>query len=288
MGQTLTFGLSLGALYGLLAIGIVLVYKASRVLNFAQGELGTFAVYVAWVLIMRRGVPWPLGALLALVVIGLLGFVFERLVIRPMLDGPKLAIVVATLGIMTMLGFVEAKVWGFSPQNLRPPITGRGPHLFGIFVSPTRILALLVAVAVGGGLYLFIKRTTFGLGLLASAQDPVAVRLMGIRLRHLSSFTWVTAAVLGGLAGILIVPSLGGTFHPFFVTALFVPALAAGLLGGMTSIPGSFIGGLAIGLLQAVLRQTLGGVPGVEEAGVFAVLLALLLFRPQGIFGRAA
>ncbi len=288
MGETLTYGLSLGALYGLLAIGIVLVYKATRVLNFAQAEIGTFAAYVAWYLIQRRGVPWLVGALIAVVVVAGIGFAVERFVIRRMLDGPKLTMVVATLGVMLLLGSIELVVWGGSPQAFRAPIQGRGPELFGLFVSPTRILALGVALAVAGALYLFIKKTTFGLGLLASAQDPVAVRLMGIRLRHLSSFTWVTGAVLGGIAGILIVPALGGTLAPFFVTSLFVPALAAALLGGVTSIPGAFVGGLAVGVLQGLLRQFLGGVPGIEEAGMFVLLLALLLFRPQGLFGKAA
>lgn len=285
--ETLILGLLLGSLYGLLAVGIVLVYKATRVLNFAQGEFGTFATYLAWLLIVKARVPWLLGALLALTAIGLLGFVVERVVIRPMLEGPKLAIAVATLGIMSLLGFVEAKVWGFSPQILPPPVAGRGPLLFGIYVPPMRIAALVAAALVGAGLWWFVKRTTFGLGLLASAQDPQAVRLMGIRLRHLSSFTWVAAAVLGGLAGILVLSSLG-TFHPFAMTPLFVPALAAALLGGMTSIPGSFAGGIMVGLLDAALRQNLGTVSGIREAGVFAVLIAVLLFRPRGLFGKAA
>lgn len=283
--ETLIFGLLLGGLYGLLAIGIVLVYKATRVLNFAQGEFGTFATYIAWALITKFKLPWVLGAFLALVAIGLIGFLIERFVIRPMLDGPKLSIAVATLGIMSLFGFLELR-WG--PRFLRPPIGGRGPHLFGIFVSPTKILVIMVALAVGGALFWFVKRTTFGLGLLASAEDPVAVRLMGIRLRHLSSFTWVTAAVLGGVAGILALTATGN-FEAFAMTArFFVPALAAALLGGLTSLPGAFLGGISVGILQAVLRGAVPSVTGIEEAGAFAVLLAILLLRPQGLFGRAA
>lgn len=278
-------GLSIGALYGLLAIGIVLVFKATRVINFAQAEIGTFAAYATRWFLVDLSMPWWLAALCGLATVGIIGFVFERFVIRRMLDGPKLAIAVSTLGLLTLLGFIELK---FGPLLLRPPLTGRAFHPFGLTISPTRVLALVCALAVGGGLLLFVKKTTFGLGLLASAQDPVAVRLMGIRLKHLSSFTWVASSVIGGLAGILILTSLGGNIEPFAVTALFLYALAAALTGGMTSIPGAFFGGLLIGLLQTFLKQTMGGISGIEEAGVFAVLVAILVLRPQGLFGKAA
>ena len=288
MAEILILGLMLGALYGLLAMGIVLVYKASRVLNFAQGEFGTMGTYLAWVWIMKLKLPWLLGAFLAVVVMVLLALLFERFVIRRMLEGPRLAITVATLGLMSLLGFIQVAIWGLSPQILRPVMASQGPRLFGIFISPTRIIAIFAALIISFGLMAFIKRTTFGLGLLASAQDAVAVRLMGIRLRHLSAFTWASAAAFGTIAGILALSAVS-TFEPFAMTSLFlVPAIAAALLGGLTSISGAVGGGLIIGVLQAALRVEAGWIPGVEMAGAFVVLIAVLLLRPQGLFGRSA
>jgi branched-chain amino acid transport system permease protein len=288
MAEILILGLMLGSLYGLLGMGIVLVYKASRVLNFAQGEFGTFGVYIAWFCIMKMKLPWLLGALIAIVFMIALALVFERLVIRQMLEGPRLAITVATLGLMSLLGFTEIMTWGLSPQILRPVIVGQGPRILGIFISPTRMIAIVAALIIAFGLMAFIKRTTFGLGLLASAQDAVAVRLMGIRLRPLSAFTWASAAAFGTIAGILAITSVG-TFEPFAMTSFFlVPAIAAALLGGLTSIPGAFAGGLLVGILQAALRINASFIPGVELAGAFAVLIIVLLVRPQGLFGKAA
>lgn len=278
-------GLALGAIYGLLAIGLVLVFKATRVINFAQGEFGTIGAYLAWFLIMRAHLPWGVGLLISAALVGGIGYLWERFVIRRMLDGPKLTMAVATLGLMILLGFIGIR---FGPRILRQPFAGRGPELFGTLIPPARLLAIAMAIVVGGGLYLFMKRTTFGLGLLAAAQDPIAVRLMGIRLRHLSAFTWIVAAASGGLAGVLIVTSLGGDIRPFAVTTIFVQALAAALLGGMTSIPGAFAGGILVGVIQVFLGTTLSGVPGIQDAGVFVILLATLLLRPQGLFGRAA
>ncbi|HLF69586.1 MAG TPA: branched-chain amino acid ABC transporter permease, partial [Actinomycetota bacterium] len=183
-------GLALGAIYGLLAIGLVLVFKATRVINFAQGEFGTIGAYLAWFLIMRARLPWGVGLLISAALVGGIGYMWERFVIRRMLDGPKLTMAVATLGLMILLGFIGIR---FGPRILRQPFAGRGPELFGTLIPPARLLAIAMAIVVGGGLYLFMKRTTFGLGLLAAAQDPIAVRLMGIRLRHLSAFTWIVA-----------------------------------------------------------------------------------------------
>lgn len=284
LGQILVNGLVVGAIYGLLALGIVLVYKGSRVLNFAQPEMGTFALYVTWTL-HQRDVSWWTSAFVAIGAVALLSLAFERLVVARMTGSPRVAVAVATVGMMLFLIAVEAKIWGSSPKFLPGPISGRGPEILGVYVSPTQQIALVVAAVIGLGLTAFLRRTDFGLGVLAAAQDPEAVRLMGIRLSWVSAFTWTTAGVLGAVAGLLIEPTIGA-FQFGFTTALFVPALAAALLGGLTSLTGAFLGGLAVGILDQGVQFGLSatGIPGLETIVIFGLILALLLFRPQGLF----
>lgn len=289
MGETIVIGLTNGGVYGLIALGIVLVYKGSRVLNFAQGELGGFALYIAWLLIEKAGFPWIAGAAIAMLMCAVLGGVFERVVVRPMMDAPRLGVTVATIALLLFFTGLELKLWGTSPQILRAPIEGSGPEIFGFFVSPTRMLALAAVVVVGVGLALFLRKTDFGLGVLAASQDASAVRLMGVPLARVSSFTWVAAGALSALAALLIEPTIG-VISPGLMTRLFIPGLAAALLGGLTSLPGAFAGGLAIGVIESAVGYTFvdSTFPGIDTVAVMLVIIAVLVVRPQGILGKAA
>jgi branched-chain amino acid transport system permease protein len=288
MGDTIIIGLANGGIYGLLALGIVLVYKGSRVLNFAQGEMGNMALYIAWAVVDRGHQPWIVGALAAIISMGILGGVFERLVVRPMIDAPRLAVTVGTIALLLLITGVELKIWGTSPRILEGPIAGRGPEIFGFFVSPTRILALGALLATGLGLAVFLRRTDFGLGVLAASQDATATRLMGVPLARVSSFTWVAAGALGALAALLIEPSIG-VFAPGVMTTLFIRGLAAALLGGLTSLPGAFAGGIAIGLIESIVGERFveSSFPGITSVAFMLVIIGVLLLRPQGILGKA-
>ncbi|MGH2785993.1 MAG: branched-chain amino acid ABC transporter permease [Actinomycetota bacterium] len=288
MGETIVIGLANGGIYGLLALGLVLVYKGSRVLNFAQGEIGGFGLYIAWALIEKAGLPWVAGAAIAIVMCAVIGGIFERVVVRPMIDAPRLGITVATIAVLLFFAGLELKLWGTSPQILRPPIEGLGPEVFGFFVSPARMLALAAVIVIGTALALFLRRTDFGLGVLAASQDPSAVRLMGVPLARVSSFTWVAAGALSALAALLIEPTIG-VISPGLMTRLFIPGLAAALLGGLTSLPGAFAGGLAIGVIESTVGYTFvdSTFPGIDTVAVMLVIIAVLVVRPQGILGRA-
>ena len=289
MGETIVIGLANGGVYGLLALGIVLVYKGSRVLNFAQGELGGFGLYIAWLLIEKVGMPWIAGALIAILSCAVIGGIFERVVVRPMIDAPRLGVTVASIALLLFLTGLELKIWGTSPQILRAPIEGLGPQIFGFFFSPTRMLALGAVIAIGLALAVFLRRTDFGLGVLAASQDSAATRLMGIPLARVSSFTWISAGALSALAALLIVPTVG-VVSPGLMTRLFIPGLAAALLGGLTSLPGAFAGGLAIGVIESTVGYVFvdSTFPGVDTVAVMLVIIAVLVVRPQGIMGRTA
>jgi len=288
VGKTLISGLANGGVYALLAVGIVLVYKGSRVLNFAQGEMGTFGLFIAFWAIDKNGLPWPVGAALAIVAVALIGYLFERIVVRNMGEASRLTVAVATIGLLLLLFALELKIFGPSPQLLPPPITGLGIQVAGFFVSPTQILALLTAAGLGLALAAFLKKTDFGLGVLAASQDPSATRLVGVRLSRVSSFTWALAGGVSAVAALLIAPTIG-IFAAGFMTGLFVRALAAALLGGLTSLPGAFIGGVAVGVIEAVVAQRFvqSTFPGIQSVAVMAVIVLVLIVRPRGILGKA-
>ena len=288
MGETLITGLATGGIYALLAVGIVLVYKASRVLNFAQGEMGTFGLFVAFWLIHEQDMPWAVGALAAVAAAALIGLVFERIVVRQMAEAPRLTVAVATIGLLLLLFALELKIFGPSPRILEPPIAGLGFKIAGFFVSPTQIMALLTAVGLGFALAAFLRRTDFGLGVLAASQDPTATRLVGIRVNRISAFTWTLAGAVSALAALLIEPTIG-VFAAGFMTGLFVRGLAAALLGGLTSLPGAFIGGVAIGMIESFVadRFVQSTFPGIQSVAVMLVVVLVLLIRPHGILGKA-
>ena len=287
MPETIVAGLANGGLYGLLAVGIVLVYKGSRVLNFAQGEIGNLGLFVAWWFITKVGAPWLVGAVAAIVVCALIGFLFERIVVRTMGDVSRLSVTVSTIGLLLLLLGFQLRMWGPSPQILRAPIGGLGPQVLGFFVSPSRMLALATVLLIGLGLAALLRYTDFGLGVLAASQDQDASRLVGVPLNKVSSFTWVAAGATSAVAALLIAPNIG-IFHAGLMTALFVRGLAAALLGGLSSLPGAFVGGVSIGLIEAVVKRAFIQVPfpGVDVVAIMAVVVAVLLFRPQGLLGR--
>jgi branched-chain amino acid transport system permease protein len=286
MSQTLVSGLVAGSIYGILALGLVMVYRGSKVLHFAQVEVGSFSLFVAWTVVDDWGLPWLAGAAAAVATAIGLSLAFERFVVRPMSGAARVPVAVATIGLLLLLIAVELRVWGPSPKFLRGPIQGDGPTIGGYVVSWTELLAFVAAGAVAFGINAFLRRTDFGLGVLAAAEDPDAVRMMGIRLSRVSAFTWGTAGLLGALGVLFVEPTVGAFAPGVFsagATALFVPALAAALLGGLQSLPRAFAGGLAVGVVEASVRRLFltSSVPGAPAVAVFVIIVGVLLWRPR-------
>ena len=284
----LTLGVVYGAIYGLLALGIVLIYRGTKVVSFAQGEIGTFSLYLAWLVTEEAGLPWLVGAAAAIAGATLLGIGFEFLVVRRMVAANKLAISVATIGLASLLAAVEVKVWGVTPRHLRAPVGGVGIKVGDAYVSPTQIISLVVLAAIGAGLVYLLRETDFGLGVLAASDDPTAVRMVGVRLSHVSMFTWGAGAALASVAALLLEPTIT-VFAPDYAARLFIAGLVAALLGGLTSLPGAFAGGIIVGVVEAFVRdRTLEStVPGLTTVALFGVILLVLLVRPRGLLGRS-
>jgi branched-subunit amino acid ABC-type transport system permease component len=284
IGQIVVLGLIAGGIYGLFAVGVVLIYRGSGSLNFAQGEIGTFSLYVAWFVVTAHHLPWILGAAAAVAVAAALGAGFEFLVVRPMVDASRLAIAVATIGLLSLLLAGELRVYSASPRVVSAPIAGIGPSIFGVHVSPTQVLALLATIGVGVGLAVLLRRTDFGLGVLAAAQDPTAARLVGVPVARVSSFVWGAAAAAAALGALLIEPTIG-VFAPGFASELFLKGLAAAIIGGLNSLTGAFVGGVTVGILEAAATRWIhpSGLPGIADLTIFVIVLGVLLVRPRGL-----
>jgi branched-chain amino acid transport system permease protein len=289
MVQAGTAGLFQGTVYGFLAVGLVLVYKGTRVFNFAQGEFGTVAAFVAWGLLSVAGWPYwaAFGAgLFAAVALGLL---VERTVVRPLFEASRITLLVATVGVALFVIGLTVLIAQPEPRVMEPAFAGSGVSVFGAAIVPQQFLVAAVLVVVAAVLAWFF-RTDVGLAVLATSQDAFAARVVGVSTTMVSRVIWGMAALLGGLAGVLQAPI--GVFTPGFMTATtLVPAFTAAVLGGMTSLPGAFVGGVVIGMVSNVGVYVFGdrlAVPGAPQFTMFLLLITVLLVRPQGLLGKEA
>lgn len=291
MKTFLVLGLFQGALYGLLAVGLVIVYKGTRVFNFAQGEFGTVAAYIAFALFHNAGLPYLIAVFIALVCTVLLGLILERTIIRKLLNAPRLTVLVASIGIALFLIAFISILAGEGPRDFDPAIAGNPVDVLGANIKLQEFLIVAILGIVAAGLAYFFSRTDRGLAILATSQDEFATRVVGISVPAMSRLIWGMAALLGGIVGILAAGK-DGFFHAGFMTLLYlIPAFTAAVLGGMTSLPGAFLGGVLVGVMQNLGIYYLGQklkVPGASEVAVFAMLLLVLMVRPQGILGKEA
>lgn len=292
LSRVLVLGVVNGAIYSLIAIGLVLVYKASGVFNFAQGEFGTVAIYGAYISFSLLHLPYGLGLVIGLVAAVGMGLLTERFVIRPLFDAPRVTLLVATAGVALLAIGVEFWRTANSPLKFLDAIVTSPSSLsrvspFGVAVSDQRLITLLVLAVAAGLLFLFF-RSPLGLAVLAASQEPIASELVGVSVRRVSTITWGLAALLGGGAGLLYAG--GSQFSPGVITAaVLIPGFTAAIVGGISSLPGAAAGGILVGILQALgSLSTFDSIKGASFVSVFVVLLLVLMIRPQGLFvGRS-
>ncbi len=292
MGQVLVLGLISGGIYGLFALGVVMVHRGTGVLTFANGEVGTAGLFVAAVLVdgwtipvpffdnpTLPAMPWAVGAVVAVAFAIGLACLFEVLVVRRMGVSDPVAVAVATVGLGLFLFASELQLFGESPKELAGPVSG-GVEIFGVIVTPTQIVGLVLAIALGFGLQAVLRRTDFGLGILAAAQDPSAVRLVGVPLSRISLTIWGAGAALAVIASLLVEPTVG-VFVPGYASELYVVGLAAAVIGGLNSLPGAVVGGVVLGIAESAATRYLSdlGLSGLRYVVVLVVLLVVLLGR---------
>jgi branched-chain amino acid transport system permease protein len=299
--EILVFGVQRGAIFGLVGLGLALVYKATRILNFAQGELGTVPAFAAFAVMAggqisgdataERGLLLP-ATLVAVVAGAGLGVLLYLTVIRPLGRVSPVTSLVATAGAALLLTSIEINVFEARARRFPRPVNGgfRLPG-FDLIVEWHTIVILAVLGAVALALAAFF-RSNAGVALLATAEDPIAAELHGVPVERMRALAWGAAGALGALAGVLGA-GVFETLTPGLVTGTFlIPAFTGVVLGGITSMVGAVVGGFALGIVSQaaiviVTRHSLD-VPGPPQLAVLLVLLAVLLVRPEGLLGRSS
>jgi len=285
-GQLLFAGLAIGSVYSLVALGFVMIFRATNVVNFAQGEFSMLGAYFLFMLWHGLELNYFAAILLALLIMVGVGLIFEITVYYPLRNRTFLPVIIATIGASIMFQNGALAVFGPSPEKVRPVVettsgTG-GIMLAGIFFDYQYVIILLVTVLLVGLQYLFFEYTVLGKKMQATSQDKDMARLLGIPVVFMIALTFIYSSLLGGLSGMLVAPI-------FFVThkmgaTLGLKAFAATICGGFGDVRGAILGGLALGVIESFGAAYISAI--YKDGFSFLVLILFLLLRPQGIFGE--
>lgn len=277
-------GVVVGALYALIALGFVLIYKASGVINLAQGEMVLLGAYIGLTLITGLKVPFLLGLLLAIGVSALVGAAVERVVLRPFIGEPTIAIIMVTMGLSLLLRALIHAIWGTEMRSFQGIFSTEPIRLGMINISEVFVWSFVAALALLILLTLFFKYSLLGIAMRATADDEQAALSMGISVKRVLAATWAVAAMVAAVGGIFL-GNIAGV-NPL-LTSYGLKVLPVAILGGLDSIPGAILGGFIIGILENLAGGYLDTTwPGIKEVAPFMVLVLILLVRPYGLFGK--
>ncbi len=287
MGRFLQYafaGLSAGSLYSLVALGLVLIYRSTRVLNFAHGDLATFGTFVAFAVItggMSLWIALPLAVLVGAVIA--VAFYFGAVVPAQRKGASPLGTVILTSGLALILQGLTVYRWGAEPDRFPFPLSDSKVWQLGpVYVSELSIGTLAAAAATSLVLYLLTQKTRLGLAMRATSENLPAAQTLGIPTRHVLAFSWGVAAALAVIAGVFLAPAL--LLDPFFMLDPMFKGLAAAVLGGLNSLPGAIAGGLILGVAEAVAGAYLA--IEFKSSLAFVLIVVVLLLRPEGLLGR--
>ena len=283
--QQVVSGIASGGVYALLALALVLIYRSTGVVNFAQGEMAMFATFICWEL-LDRGVPYVGAFVLTLAASFVGGVAIERLVIRPVQRGVALTVVTVTIGLLILLNGAAAWIWKGEQRTLRSPFPSDTFDVGGVIVAAQDLGIIGVSLAIVLLLWAFFQRTTIGLALRASAFSPETSRLHGIRVPWMLALGWGLAAVLGAVAGILVAPTQG-SFDQNLMLPVLIYAFAAAVLGGLDSPVGAVVGGVLLGVALNLIGAYIDVFADLRLPAALLLILVVLLLRPTGLFGRS-
>jgi branched-chain amino acid transport system permease protein len=277
-------GVANGAIFSLVALGFVLIYKSSDVINFAQGEMLMIGAYLTYMTVQQFGIFWPIGVMIAVTISALVGALIESLVLRPMIGEPAISVIMITIGLSSLLRAIVGAIWGVTPLPA-PEFLPRQPvSILGASVGLDKLIAIGLAIILFAILTVFFRKSSEGIAMRAVADDQQAALSMGISIKRIWAIAWAIAAVTAAVGGILLMSIFGGVSGTIGRVGLLVFPVV--ILGGLDSIPGAIIGGLIIGLLQAFAGGYLPPELGLGEVVPYVVLILILLIRPYGLFGQ--
>jgi branched-chain amino acid transport system permease protein len=281
--QQIVGGLAQGSIFASLALALVLIYRATDVLNFAQGEMATFTTFIAWSL-MHHMSYWPAFALTLLIAF-LGGAAIERIIIRPVEQKPEIVIVIVTIGLLITLNGLSGWIWGPEVKAFDSPFPSGTTEIGGVVIAIEDLGVLGVTLVTVVLLWAFFRFTTIGLVMRAVANSQDASRLLGVRVGWMLALGWGLAAVLGAIAGMMAAPTQ--FLDPNLMLVVLIYAFAAAVLGGIDSPVGAVVGGLILGVLINILGTYVDFIGGeLRLPAALVVLLVALLIRPQGLFGH--
>ena len=273
-------GLSTGGIYASLALALVMIYQATHLVNFAQGEMAMFSTYIAWSLI-NAGVPYWLAFLLTVGISFVLGVCIERIIIRPVENAPVLGVVTVFIALLVIINSVTGWIFTYTIKSFPSPFPKE--MALGRYMSPHELGAIGVTLLVLAALYVFFRFTPLGLAMRAAAQNPVSSRLVGIRVGWMLALGWGLAAAVGAVAGIMVAHIV--YLDPNMMGGILLYAFAAALVGGIDSPVGAVIGGFVVGILENVLGAFVIG-NELKLAVALVLIIGVLVVRPSGFFGK--
>jgi branched-chain amino acid transport system permease protein len=277
--QLVVNGAAAGCIYGLIALGFVLIYKATEMVNFAQGDIMMLGGFFAFSLIVHFGLNYWVGSLLAILATAALGFALDAVVLRRVIGQPQFAVVMLTLGLGFIFRAVAGITWGYDSVGFDTPFTNKVVRIGGMVLGEDSLSIITGTVLLCGVLYVFFSRTRMGIAMQAASQNQLAAYYMGIPVRTVFSLIWAISAGVAAVAAILLSPV---SMIDVNMGSLGIKAFAAAVLGGFGSIPGALVGGIVIGIVEQLAGYYLPA--GFQDVSANSVLLATLILRPQGLF----
>lgn len=283
MLQVIISGLITGSLYSLAALGLVIIFKTSDIVNFSQGEMAMFNTFIAFTLLTSFGVPYFLAMLLTMVFAAVMGLVIHRVVIKPLQGAPLVSSMIATLGLIMILNGVAGNIFGFETKQFPKMFNGKNFEFLGVSIDPNSLLTIVVTLVIMVALFYFFKYTMTGLALRAASQNVEAAKLMGISVNKIVTLTWVLSAILSSIAGMLIAPT---TFLDINMMAdIHLKSFSAAVLGGFNTFFGPVAGGFILGITENLFGKYIS--LAWKTVFAFGLIIVMLVIRPNGLFGKA-
>ncbi|MDX1380263.1 MAG: branched-chain amino acid ABC transporter permease [Xanthomonadales bacterium] len=277
--QLLISGLSQGCVYGLIALGFVLIYKATEMVNFAQGDLMMLGAFLAFTFINLAGLPFGWGLLCAIGAMAAIGVLLERVVLRPMIGEPPFAVLMITIGLGFVLRAAAGAVWGNEPRSIASPLAGGVVRFGEVSVGYENLAIIGGTVLLCLALFGFFRFTRLGLAMQAASQNQLAACYCGIPVKRVYSIVWALSAAIAATAGVLVAPI---TLVDPMMGFVGIKAFAAAIVGGFGSLQGAMVGGLLIGVVEQLAGLYLP--TGFSDTSAYVLLLLMLVLRPEGLF----